>query len=724
MVFLNPLLLAGLLLITVPIVIHALSRNRFRVEPFGAMLFLRQAVAIKAGKLRLRHLFLLLLRCLLIALLAVSLARPAMKPRGNTTADEPTTHVILLDGSLSMAQGRGADNAFHRARQAALNILDDMGKADNAQVIWGTGRPAPVLPELVFDRVHLQNRIRALSPSGRTIDMPVALEQAFWASEASRLPRRRIYVLTDGQVHDWRLDDESAWERVAGHWDLLQVKPFIYILDQRPEGGAANIAVTDIATVSPLVDTLKPTRFTCELRNFGDDKRRLGVRFIVDGALIDEREVVLEPGGTELHFVYRFNTPGSHYVRVETDGDVLAPDNSLTRAVIALSQVPVLIIEGRSDPNPWKSDAGFLRMALESSTGKGDDVGLFEVVVRPQAEMDACSVDYLRGFRCVILANLTSVSEYFMFALERYAEAGGGVMIAPGEGADAREYERLYNEGRGILPARLDAVTRYRRRYFHPMFPAGQSDGLLAHFDVSRTHVFDNVNVLSFWAAKPTPDASVPAWFDGAPFLVWRPYGQGRTLLWTTSLNPDWTNFPLTRNYLPLVQDLVLHLSATISPPVNVMAGEPILYKAPGKAGSPVPRDPAVNRAGGARLASVTLPNGTEETIEVSNEGGEWIARWLKTDQPGLYTFRPQGLPVRHFGVQTGLLESSLDTLTEADREKLSATPMSPVFARDESLLAARITREVGLKEWWQPMALAVVLLVCLDTLASWRFSL
>lgn len=70
---------AGLLLL--PIVLHLLMQPKPKVLPFPALQFVRERHVTNQSRMRLRHLLLLLLRCLLILCLAAALAGPAVASR-------------------------------------------------------------------------------------------------------------------------------------------------------------------------------------------------------------------------------------------------------------------------------------------------------------------------------------------------------------------------------------------------------------------------------------------------------------------------------------------------------------------------------------------------------------------------------------------------------------------------------------------------------------------
>lgn len=722
MTFLNPILLLGILFAGVPIAIHLLNRNRYRQVQFGGMMFLKRAMAIKARRLKLRQIILLFLRCAALALLALALARPVSRPSLGGGDDAPTTHIIILDGSQSMMWGDGAGNAFHQVRKQALAIIETMSAKDNAQIIWGIEKPLPLFPSPTYDKLHIQNRLRSLEPVPVSMNVPLALEQAFWAAEASRLPRYRIYLLTDGRASGWKVDDRPAWDRVNKHAKLLRVKPVVYIVMTSSEGGE-NVAVTDIQSVSPVLDVFRPAQFSCSIQNFSSSRQFRPVRFLVDGVVKKEMDVELQPGENEWTFEHTFGSPGAHYVTVEAGHDQLAVDDRLAKAFVVKQRVRVLLIEGRSDENPWRADGGFVKMALAAGA-EGNTDSLFEVVNRPQSEMDDCELEYLRGFQCVVLADVASVSDFFLFGLERFVEEGRGVLLALGEGVVGSEYNRMYKDGQGVLPARLTEINVYDQRYFQPTFPAGAGQGIIDCFDPARTHRLGQVNVARFWQTQPADDALVIANFDGAPFIVSRPYGKGRTMLWTTTVNPQWSNFVLTPDFLPLIQNLVLYLSASVTPPVNVQAGKSLLYssKRPVSGEKQNRRTPYPDGLKPV-VCSVSLPSGEQRGLPLTNQDGEWVGRWADTHEVGIYTFETDYFPTRYFAVQPDLAESNPATLSEEDLKTAAQSMGGMRLVTSINQLSKDIRKETGAREWWQVMALTAVGLLVLEGFASRRWS-
>src|SRR5216110_2029581 len=67
---------AGILLASVPVIIHILNRRRFKIVNWAAMEFLLRAMRKNRRRLRFEQWLLLAVRCCVLLLVATALARP------------------------------------------------------------------------------------------------------------------------------------------------------------------------------------------------------------------------------------------------------------------------------------------------------------------------------------------------------------------------------------------------------------------------------------------------------------------------------------------------------------------------------------------------------------------------------------------------------------------------------------------------------------------------
>src|SRR3954453_5615086 len=102
--FLNVLMLSGIGGAVVPLVLHLLSRARYRTVDWGAMMFLEEGVTNRRRSAKLKQWVLLGMRMGVVGLRAVALARPIARGQwGAVASGGRVTAAIVLDRSASMA---------------------------------------------------------------------------------------------------------------------------------------------------------------------------------------------------------------------------------------------------------------------------------------------------------------------------------------------------------------------------------------------------------------------------------------------------------------------------------------------------------------------------------------------------------------------------------------------------------------------------------------------
>src|SRR5215218_9162040 len=134
--------LAGALLASIPIIIHFLNRRRFKTVKWAAMEYLLQAMRKNRRRLKFEQWLLLAMRCLLILMMGLALARP-IGCENSTIASlggqRTALHVFVIDNSYSMAYEPGgrADAKTHldQAKLVAKSLLDRLSAGNEAVMV-------------------------------------------------------------------------------------------------------------------------------------------------------------------------------------------------------------------------------------------------------------------------------------------------------------------------------------------------------------------------------------------------------------------------------------------------------------------------------------------------------------------------------------------------------------------------------------------------------------
>jgi hypothetical protein len=288
MTFLQPLLLAALPLITLPILIHLINQRRYQTIRWAAMLFLLAANRMSRGYAKLRQLLILLFRMLAIAGLIFAVSRPlAGGWLGRAASGRPDTTLILLDRSPSMRQqGPGTViSKLEAGRQQLARTLEMLGSGrwvlieSTANVAREIESPAALV------------KLAAAEPASTSADLPAMLEAARDYIRTNRTGRTEIWICSDLRQNDWNADS-ARWQALRDSFLEFPQGIRIHLLAY-PDVASGNVAVqvTNVrrqqtADSAELLVSLRLTR-----EGGADAKLSLPVQIEIEGA---RSEVTLE----------------------------------------------------------------------------------------------------------------------------------------------------------------------------------------------------------------------------------------------------------------------------------------------------------------------------------------------------------------------------------------------------------------------------------------------
>lgn len=534
--FLVPAFLAGVAAVVIPVVLHLTRKQRARVVDFPSLLFLEQVPFQEESRRRIQHWFLLLLRALAVALLAVAFARPFFRgaAEGITPASGPREVVLLLDRSWSMEyQGN-----WEKAKEEARKVVQGLGPLDRGSLIL-FAREAVLAVRSSADRNQLLAALDEADLSAEGTVYGPALKLAQSILEDSDLGGRELVLIGDLQRRGWRGDEGIRLP--AG--TVVQPVP----LATPP---SANRAVADVQLIRTEADggiRAAPVARITRVRGEGEESAVAVLE--VDGKEVQRRTVNLPAeGAVAVSFepvpVREGGLPG--VVRL------LAPDGLPTddRRFFVLKSgggVGVLVVGGAEGRG---GSAFFLREALAVAGG-----GVFRVTLRP-GHLSLAGA--LEGVDVVVLLDRPVLDAAEAAALRSFVEAGGGLLVATGE--DFRWPEtgeevlggRLAAppEGRGASETRVGHVETA-----HPVF------GFLRGF---RGPGFSQALFLrrrEFAPAARSGAQVLARYEDGLPALAENPLGKGRVLIWTSTLDTFWNDLARQVVYVPFVQELIRYAS-------------------------------------------------------------------------------------------------------------------------------------------------------------------
>ena len=701
LVFAHPAYLWGLAALAVPILVHLFNRRRPRPLAFGAIEFVLRSQRQKARRLRLRQLLLLALRCLLIAGVALALARPSLEPRGAEAAVSrgPQATALVVDSSLSMRYRRGSQTLFARAKAEALAALERLGPDEPATVLLCAGAGGTAGPPS-FDRIAARRALEAAQPTYLGSDLTGCLASAARALGESPVAGKRIVAFTDLAAHSIRLDAPAPLvPPPAGSPPGAQpLRPNVVLVDAAQGTDLPNVAVVATAVQPSHSLGARGYEVVATIANNGAHPvSGLPVSLRIGNQTVAKGFVDLPAHATAKKTLGAVLPAGPVVGRLEVaraEAEGLDEDDGQEFAVQVPRDLRVLVVDGAPSSLRTRDEAFFVETALAPARTGGR--------ISPTVlDADAAQNAVLDGYDVVMLLDVIAPPKPFVERLRALvARKGVGLFISLGDHAEADAYDEAFGD---LLPRPLhviktagdpvsapDAAARFGLvEWQHPLFrifSAQDREGLLA----ART--------FKYALLKPDPSGSSRAllsYDDGAPALIEGRVGEGRVLLYTSTVSHAWTDWPVRVSFLPVLQQAVSWLGSVLeertAPPSQV--GDERSIAAPQ----------------GMRVAAVIGPDGVRQPLRRDPSTDAAVA---PAPVPGLYRVEVQAdngaareEPSLAFVARLDPKESDLRRVDEAElKAQLGGAGSAQVASSAQAAEGARGT------PLWPPLLLLGVL--------------
>ncbi|HEX8324867.1 MAG TPA: BatA domain-containing protein, partial [Tepidisphaeraceae bacterium] len=449
--FLNAFFLGGLVLTGVPILIHLLNRRRFQRVDWAPMKYLKLTIKSNRRRLRFEQLLLLALRTLLILLLILTVARPLLNRAGAAwlPGQARTSRLFVFDNSLSMAYADGGRVALDGAKEAARALITRDTARDVATVL-ATADTEPRLREAPLDSPKVVDAINSVAPSDTRTDWPATFAAIDRALSVATFPSREVILFTDLRASGW--SDVSG---IANPWNASGVTLRIIDVGSRRTD---NVALVSLEQEHRVALAGEPVRLRAQVRNDTPTvvTGATAVLSVGEDAARSERPVQLPdlPAGQTVDVPLTFTpaTAGQVPVRVTLKADALARDDIRDSVVDVRATLAVSLIDGQPSSKPFESATDFLALAFSLGASPWSVTRTSEAewnAVRTAGEADA-----------YVLADVAALSEARVAELDKRVRAGASLMIFVGDRTDIGLFnDRLYANGRGLLPAKLAGVV-------------------------------------------------------------------------------------------------------------------------------------------------------------------------------------------------------------------------------------------------------------------------
>ncbi len=400
MSFLYPSFLWALLALGIPIIIHLFNFRRYKRIYFTNVRFLQELKEETQSKQKLKHLLILLARCLAIAAIVFAFAQPYFKKQQTNTTVGDNVVSIYIDNSFSMGAHGTEGELLEQAKNKARDIANYFRNSDLFQLLTNDfeGRHQRLVSREEF--LKLVDEVK-LTPQCHTIT-EVLNRQKECLSNAQG--NKQVYWLSDFQRSG--VDLKSLPNDSTLNIQAYNLPP----IDQQ------NIYIDSCWFESPYVALNESNKLMVRIKNASSsdaDNGSLNLKLNnVQKAIASYS--VSKNAATTVEMNITLNSTGWNAAELSISDHPITFDDNLFFSFYVDAQIPVLAINQRETNT-------YIKAVYESNP-------YFAV---KQINVKNINYDELKNYHFIILNEVEVVSSGLQQQLKLYVEKGGSLLILP-----------------------------------------------------------------------------------------------------------------------------------------------------------------------------------------------------------------------------------------------------------------------------------------------------
>ncbi len=411
MKFANPQFLWALFSLAIPILIHLFHFRRFKTVFFTNVRFLRELKKETQSRSRLRHLLILLARCLALSALIIAFAQPFIPSNISEESGERAVS-FYIDNSFSMEAQGESSSLLELAKKHALSIAQTYKPTDRFQLLTNEldGRQTQWLSFAQFSErlseVNTNHSIRNLDYILNRQKQNIKAEQK----------KGVVYVLSDFQKNTSSLKD---------------IKPdtsLNYNFIRLSSGINDNISIDSLWFESPYREQDQPDRLVFSVSNYSRKRfENLPVNLRIDGTERGLESISAGPDSS-LKATISFSTQnkGFHYGELKLTDFPVTFDDALYFSYNVPEKIRIMLVNG-------SSENVYLNQLYQNKP-------LFELENYSETGLDYSAMN---NQNLIILNEPEKLSSGLILELKKFVNNGGCLVLLPSLNSNAEELNRL-----------------------------------------------------------------------------------------------------------------------------------------------------------------------------------------------------------------------------------------------------------------------------------------
>ncbi|MBG84667.1 MAG: hypothetical protein CMJ40_08995 [Phycisphaerae bacterium] len=541
----------GAACISIPIIIHLLSRRQRPPIDWAAMQFIIEAWRNQRRRLRLQNLILLLVRCLIPVTLGFALAQPILN-KSSLLGTSKTVNHILIDNSITSGGFEGTTiSPLERHIESARNIVRSSNDGDLFRII--PLAPGQEPPEFyASERETTLDRINLITNSNHPAEIGNILRTVSNEIDLDSTQLHRIFLLSDFRQGTSHVKDKiQNVEFDPTRVELLFSEPssesieIVRVTGADPArritlkgGGIESLVSQCVVRLERDGNRLPPSNTVITAKSRSGDETVRNVSW-EDGQREMVVDMVLPVSPEELKISPISISTGPH--ASQNHFTTIEVEESLKIIVLNRNQIDSRDRETGNDPGTW------MQRALVPT----DDIPIDVRSIDPAS----LSPTDLLNTDAVFILRPDLLEQDSWDELSMFLSNGGMVMITPPANREIHDWIDSMNkvfeldwgfQGETVVHDKGERIKNIE-----------SSDSILDVIDPELPSLTEPVRVMKIVDIDPGMQGTVLMEDEtGIPLLIIESSrGMGVLVVLTTAVDLEWTSLPAKPLMVPLIQE-------------------------------------------------------------------------------------------------------------------------------------------------------------------------
>lgn len=521
--FIYPSFLWATSLIAIPILIHLFNFQRAKKVYFTNVEFLKEIKSVSSAQNKLRHLVVLLMRCLFIICLALAFAQPYLPAPQALNAASGNRHVsVYVDNSFSMQAEKDNKKLLDMALPFGEQVIGLFPKNTQFQVLNNSFEGSM---NYFTEAKKASENINKLSYStrGRNLKNIYDRQKQSFYTHAGK----------EGNFIFWISDfQKSNFNNLIVN-DLDSTNTF-YLVPTQAEVNS-NLYVDSLWLENPFIKLNENNTLYVKVNHFGKQGvSERAAKLFIDGKQVSNGMVSLEANGTmTLKMNFAVQTAGIKHCKITLDDSPILFDNEY---FFTLHAAPLIKIVQITDAKN-KASENFVQ-----------NVYAQEVFFQLQTVTTA-SIDYnaLQNANLIILQDLENIDNALLSNLQKFISKKGSLVVFPHENFNSNTYSSLLGVGISSSDGQKLELTPPDIR--NPFY-SGIFERITATMNMPQCQQI---------AELGSGGQTLLKFKNEKPFLKWYNNRNANLFVFATSLQANYSDLGKHAIFLPLMYKIALH---------------------------------------------------------------------------------------------------------------------------------------------------------------------